>query len=181
MWKAGAVCLLFNRWFISGILTKSTVLVEKSSMWRFMWRKWEFYGVIWRCFARVKCRNIMSGCGKCCDCRERHLLCDLPKVLTDKSQVCAVELVLLEDFVSSIKTLCLFTLGDFLLESLYLFCAQRFWILNLFSADTELWALRFDWLKDYNFWTFQMLFISSQNRVISARKIYLFIKNWIIW
>ena len=47
----------------------------------------------------------MSGFGNCCDCRESHLLCDLPKVLTDKSQVCAVELVLLEYFVSSIKTL----------------------------------------------------------------------------
>ena len=86
----------------------------------------------------------MSSFRKCCDCRESHLLCDLPKVLTDKSQVCAVELLLPEYFVPSIKTLCLFTLGDFLLESLYLFCAQRFWILNLFSADTELWASRFD-------------------------------------
>ena len=47
----------------------------------------------------------MSGFGKCCDCRKSHLLCDLPKVLTDKSQVGAVELVLLEYFVSSIKTL----------------------------------------------------------------------------
>ena len=47
----------------------------------------------------------MSGFGNCCDCRENHLLCDLPKVLTDKSQVCAVELVLPEYFVSSIKTL----------------------------------------------------------------------------
>ena len=47
----------------------------------------------------------MSGFGKCCDCRESHSLSDLPKVLTDKSQVCAVELVLLEYFVSSIKTL----------------------------------------------------------------------------
>ena len=56
-------------------------------------------------FRRVKCGNIMSGFGKCCDCRESHLLCDLPKVLTDKSQVCAVELVLLEYFVSSLKTL----------------------------------------------------------------------------
>ena len=37
----------------------------------------------------------MSGFGKCCDCRESHLLCDLPKVLTDKSQVCAVDLLLL--------------------------------------------------------------------------------------
>ena len=35
-----------------------------------MWRKREFYGVIWRRFARVKCGNIMSGFGKCCDCRE---------------------------------------------------------------------------------------------------------------
>ena len=29
--------------------------VEKSSMWWFMSRKRDFYGVIWRCFARVKC------------------------------------------------------------------------------------------------------------------------------
>ena len=36
----------------------------------------------------------MSGFWKCCDCRESNLLRDLPKVLTDKSQVCAVELVL---------------------------------------------------------------------------------------
>ena len=35
----------------------------------------------------------MCGFGKCCHCRETHLLYDLPKVLTDKSQVCAVELV----------------------------------------------------------------------------------------
>ena len=69
----------------------------------------------------------MSGFGKCCDCRKSHLLCDLRKVLTNKSQACAVELVLLEYFVS----------GDFVLESL--FCAQRLWILNLFSANTELW------------------------------------------
>ena len=47
----------------------------------------------------------MSGFRKCFDCRESHLLCDLPKVLTDKSQVCAVELVLPEYFVLSIKTL----------------------------------------------------------------------------
>ena len=33
----------------------------------------------------------MSGFGKCYDCHQSHLLCDLPKVLTDKSQVCAVE------------------------------------------------------------------------------------------
>ena len=47
----------------------------------------------------------MSGFGKCCDCCESHLLCDLPNVLRDKSQVCAVELVSLEYFVSSIKML----------------------------------------------------------------------------
>ena len=28
----------------------------------------------------------MSGFRKCCDCRKSHLLCDLPKVLIDKSQ-----------------------------------------------------------------------------------------------
>ena len=63
-----------------------------------------------------------------------------------------------------------FSWGDFFLESLL--CAQRLWILNLFWADTELWAQRFDWLKDYNFWTFQMLFIASQNPVTSAREFY---------
>ena len=47
----------------------------------------------------------MSGFRKCCDCRQSHLLCDLSKVLTDKSQVCAVELVLPKYFVPSIKTL----------------------------------------------------------------------------
>ena len=48
----------------------------------------------------------MSGFGKCCDCRESHLLCDLQKLLKDKSQVCAVELVLLKYFVSGTKMLC---------------------------------------------------------------------------
>ena len=47
----------------------------------------------------------MSGFRNCWDCRESHLLCDLLKVLTDKSQVCAVELVLPEYFVPSVKTL----------------------------------------------------------------------------
>ena len=72
---------------------------------------------------------------------------DLPKMLTDKSQVCAVELVLLEYSVPSIKKASwVFSLGDFVLGSL--FCAQRLWILNLFSADTEIWASRFDWLRN---------------------------------
>ena len=51
-----------------------------------------------------------------------------------------------------------------------LFCAQRLWILNLSSTDTELWASPFDWLKDNNFWTFQMLVIWSQNPVTSVRQ-----------
>ena len=60
-----------------------------------------------------------------------------------------------------------FSLGEFILESL--FCAQRLWILNLFLADTELWASRFDWLKNY---TIKMLFIPLQNPVTSARELY---------
>ena len=36
----------------------------------------------------------------------------------------------------------MFSLGDFVIESL--FGAQRLLILNLFSADTEIWASRFD-------------------------------------
>ena len=47
----------------------------------------------------------MSSFGKCCDCRLSHLLSDLPKVLTEKSQLFAVDLLLLEYCVSSIKTL----------------------------------------------------------------------------
>ena len=66
------------------------------------------------------------------------------------------------------------SMGDFFLESPV--CAQRFterlWILNLFSANTGLWASRFDWLKDHNFWTFQMLFVSSKNPVSCARELY---------
>ena len=37
-------------------------------------------GVIWRCFARVKCGNIMSGFRKCCDFREIFVW--LPRLLT---------------------------------------------------------------------------------------------------
>ena len=132
--------------------------MEKSSVWRFMWRRRKFYGVIWRCFALVGCGNIMSGFGKCCDYRESHLLCDLLKVLTDKSQVCAVELVFLEYSVQKHKNASwVFSLGDFVLESL--FCAQRLWLLNLFLADTEKWTSRFVLLRDYNFWTFQIQYV----------------------
>ena len=56
-------------------------------------------------FRPVRCGSITSGFRKCCNCRESHLMCDLPKVLTEKSQVCAVEFVLPEYFVPSIKTL----------------------------------------------------------------------------
>ena len=42
----------------------------------------------------------MSGFGKCRDCHQSRLLCDFPNGLTDKSQVCAVDLVLLEYCVS---------------------------------------------------------------------------------
>ena len=42
--KAGVA---FNHWFASRILNKSTVWVEKNSMWRFMWRKREFW-VSWK-------------------------------------------------------------------------------------------------------------------------------------
>ena len=143
--KAEAPCLLFNRWFTSGILNKSTVWVEKSSMRRFMWRKREFFGVIWRCFARVKCGNIMSGFY----CRESHLLYDLLKALTDKTQVCGWARVTRILCAKHKNASWVFSLGDFVLESL--FCIQKLWSLNLFSADTQLWASWFDWLKGYYF------------------------------
>ena len=72
-----------SSWFTSGILNTSTVWVFHATLWR----RREFFGVVWGCLARVKCGNIMSGLRKCCDCRKSHLLCDLPKALTDKTQV----------------------------------------------------------------------------------------------
>ena len=85
----------------------------------------------------------MSGFGKCCDCRKSHLSCDLPKVLTDKSQVCAIDLVLLEYFVPSIKTLRECLVQVILSKKAYS-VLKDCGFLNLFSADTELWASRFD-------------------------------------
>ena len=86
-----------------------------------------------------KCKNWVYNCNylfsyKCSNCRESDLLCDLPKVLTDKIQACG--------WVRVTRILCarlknaswVFSLGDFVLESLP--CAQRWWILNLFSAHT---------------------------------------------
>ena len=64
----------------------------------------EFYGLISRSFARVKCGNIMSGFRKCCDCLESSLLCNLAKVLIDNLRY-IVWLLLPENFVPSIKTL----------------------------------------------------------------------------
>ena len=63
--KSASLCLLFNRW-----LCQSRIVF----MWRFGWRKGEFYGVIWRCLALVKCGNIISGFRKCCDCREKPFI-----------------------------------------------------------------------------------------------------------
>ena len=84
--KAGALCLLFDRWFISGILNKSTVWVEKSfhatmcvekarffrsnlTMFRpcQMWKYYEWFSeVLWL---------------------PRKSLCDLSRALTDETNV----------------------------------------------------------------------------------------------
>ena len=74
VWKAGAPCLLFSRWFTSMILNKSTVWVEKSFHRRFMCRMRQFFWAIWRWFARVKCGNIKSGFWKFCDCSESNIV-----------------------------------------------------------------------------------------------------------
>ena len=70
--KAGALCLLFDRWLYPGFWINRLCEWRKVSMRLCVWRKRDFFGVIWRCFARVKCGNIMSGFRKCCDCRESH-------------------------------------------------------------------------------------------------------------
>ena len=107
--------------------------VEKSPMWRFMWRKREFYGVIWRCFARVKCGNIMSGFGSVV-IAAKVIYC----VIYRKCWQTNLRYVRLRILCVKHKNASwVFSLGDFVLESL--FCAQRLWILNLFLADTELW------------------------------------------
>ena len=128
-------------------------------MLRFMWRKREFYRLFWRCFDRVKCGRVVLG----------------SVVIAAKVIYCVIYRKCWQTNLSMCgwarvtRILCVkhknssWVSGDFVLESL--FCAQRLWILNLFSADTELWAWRFDWLKDYNFWT-------SQNPVTSARELY---------
>ena len=76
----------------------------------------------------------MSGFGKCCDYLESHLLCDLAKVLTDKSQVCLVEPVFDTRilFAKRKNASWVLILGDFALESLsvlkhcgFLICFQQ--------------------------------------------------------
>ena len=128
-WRRGLYVSFSTLWFKSEILNKSAVVVEKSPMRRFLWRKREFYGVIWRCFARVKYESIMSGFRKCCDCRQIHLLCE-------KSQVygwACVTRKLCDKHKKTKNASWVLSVGDFVLESL--FCAQRLWILNLvFSA-----------------------------------------------
>ena len=100
-------------------------------MWRFMWRKREFYGVIWWCFARVKCGSIMSGFRKCCDRCKSHLLCD-----RQISGMCGWARVTITLCAKYKNAWWVFSLGDFFLESL--FCAQRLWILICFGWH---WAM----------------------------------------
>ena len=140
MWKEEAVCLLFNRWFTSGILNKSTVsesrkvpcddLCEESesirsnlTMFRLCW-VWKYYEwfsevlwlprksiIVW--FTESVDRQISGMCGWA---RVTRILCAKHKNIS-----------------------WVFSLGDFLLENLL--CAQRLWILNLFSRNRELYRL----------------------------------------
>ena len=86
--RAAAPCLLFNHWFTSGILNKSTVWVEKSFHVTIYVETARILRSDLTMFPRVKCGNIMSGFRKCCESRcESRLLCGLSKVLTDKTQL----------------------------------------------------------------------------------------------
>ena len=132
-------------------------------MRRFLWRKREFYRIIWRCFARVKYGSVMSGFRKCCDCRQIHLLCE-------KSHVCGwarVTRKLCDKHKKTKNASCVLSVGDFVLQSL--FCAQRLWILNLvfFSNGPRGLTTKTLCFCDVS----NSLFISSQNTVTSAREI----------
>ena len=88
--KVGTPCLLFDHWFISGILNKSTVWVENSfhatmcvEKARFFWsnltmfrpcQMWKYYEWFWEVLWLP-----------------RKSLCDLPKALTDETNVVNVE------------------------------------------------------------------------------------------
>ena len=134
--KAGAPSVLFYRWCTPGILHKSTVWAEKIihvtiyvkkarvlrsnlTMFRpcYVWKYYEwFWEVLWLprksfivWFTESVDRQISGMCGWA---RVTRILCAKHK-----------------------NTSWVFSLGNFVLESL--FFAQRLWILNLFSADTE--------------------------------------------
>ena len=78
-----------NRLSVSRKKFHVTIYVEKARV----------YGVIWRCFARVKCGSIMSGFWTCYDCRQSHLFL----WFTEGVDRYVVELVLPENFVPSLK------------------------------------------------------------------------------
>ena len=129
------VYLLFNRWFTSGILNKSSISESRKVPCDDLCAESETF-TDW--FPNVSpLLSIMTGFGKCCNCHESHLFCDLPKVLTDKSQVCAVELMLLEYFVSSITTL-----RDCLVQVIFLrkpiLCSK---IVDSFCVYSRHWAV----------------------------------------
>ena len=140
VWKAGAPCLLFNRWFTSRILNKSTVWLEKSFHRRFMCRMRQFFRVIWRVISPVLNVEILRVVfWKFCDCHEINIVWFTESV--DKQNWGMWLSSCYQVTVSSMKRNAsqVFSLGDFVLESL--FCAQILWLLNLFSADTCLWGL----------------------------------------
>ena len=169
VWKAGAVFLLFNCWFTSAILNKWTVSESR-----------KFHVMIYVEKATVLRSNFMF-----CPCWVRkyyewflEVLWLSPKsfiVIYQKCWQTNLGYVWLSSCYQNTlslhkNALWVFCFGNFVVESLLF--AQRLWILNLFLANTEVWAPWFDWLKDYNFWTFQTLFILSQNPVTSSRELY---------
>ena len=140
VWKAGAPCLLFNRWFTSRILNKSTVWLEKSFHRRFRCRMRQFFRVIWRVILPVLNVEILRVVfWKFCDCHEINIVWFTESV--DKQNWGMWLSSCYQATVSSIKRNVsqVFSLGDFVLESLL--CAQILWLLNLFSADSGLWGL----------------------------------------
>ena len=150
----------------------SWLTAPESPRMRLMWRKREFYGVIWlkkvSPMLSVEVLWVVLGTAVI-------VATVIYRVIYRECWQTNLRYVRLSSCYQN--TLCqawnaswVLSLGDFVLESLV--CAQRLWILNLVSADTELWASRFDWLNDYNFWTFQMSLISPQKPVTSARDLY---------
>ena len=138
-------------------------------MWQFMWRKRKFYGVIWRCFARVKCGRIMSGFRKWCDCLKSHLLCDLLRVLKDKSQVCGWAPVTGKLCAKHKNALWVFSVGDFVLKKPILCSKIVDFKSSVFGKNLAMGLVV--WLtKKLYFPDVSNSFISSQNPVTFARK-----------